>query len=48
MSLLGIKCPNKDCQKEMLIGQEDEKILCVACHKYFKLIPAEMSVPGLE
>ena len=43
---LGIKCPNKKCQKEMLIQQEDGKILCTACKKYFRLIPAEFSVPG--
>ncbi len=45
---LGIKCPNKKCQKEMLIQQEDGRILCIACHKFFKIIPAEISVPGLE
>jgi len=47
MSCLGIYCPNSKCGKEMLVGQTDGKILCIACHKYWKLIPAELNVPGL-
>jgi len=45
---LGIKCPNEKCQKEMLIQQEDGKILCVACKKYFKLVPGELNILGLK
>jgi len=43
---LAIKCPNKKC-KEMLVGQDDGRILCVACHKYFKLVPAELNILGM-
>lgn len=41
---LAIECP--ECEKEMLIQQDDGKILCVSCNKYFRIIPAEISVPG--
>lgn len=46
MNNLGIYCPNPNCGKEMLVGQDGGKILCIACHKYWKLIPAEIGVPG--
>ena len=45
---LAIKCPNQKCQKEMLVGQDDGRILCVACKNYFRLVPAELSIPGTQ